>query len=313
MCRRVRRQGVCARGCRACRGGGRHAASQNRCRANTCACRLLNPLSSCIRPPSPLPDAGVHRLLHSPAWLCSTQGAPGRGGRGVAQGRDARHACAALHARVWMLPLACLPACLLASCPPPHPPHPCFPTRPPTHPAPTPPPPTQIPSLTEGGTLWFTDLTIADPTYALPALAGLSFLATIELGAADGMEGQPEATRKRMKAVMRVVALAVPFLSTTLPASVFMYWTGEGGQHASSRLVGTTHSCMHCMGEGRAGGFRGGRGASVQSRRRHGGQWTAVGAALAACASRRRSTRCASSRPALPPQLPTFFRLFRLH
>ncbi|PSC71648.1 mitochondrial inner membrane OXA1 [Micractinium conductrix] len=85
----------------------------------------------------------------------------------------------------------------------------------------------KIPSLTEGGTLWFTDLTIADPTYALPALAGLSFLATIELGAADGMEGQPEATRKRMKAVMRVVALAVPFLSTTLPASVFMYWTAS--------------------------------------------------------------------------------------
>lgn len=31
---------------------------------------------------------------------------------------------------------------------------------------------------------------VADPTYMLPALAGLSFLATVELGAADGMEGQ---------------------------------------------------------------------------------------------------------------------------
>lgn len=48
----------------------------------------------------------------------------------------------------------------------------------------------QIPSLTEGGALWFTDLTAADPYFLLPALAGLSFLATIELGAADGMEGQ---------------------------------------------------------------------------------------------------------------------------
>ena len=48
----------------------------------------------------------------------------------------------------------------------------------------------QVPSLTEGGALWFTDLTVADPTYMLPALAGLSFLLTIELGAADGMQGQ---------------------------------------------------------------------------------------------------------------------------
>ncbi len=37
---------------------------------------------------------------------------------------------------------------------------------------------------------------------------------------------QPEATRKKMKNAMRVVALAVPLLSTSLPASVFMYWTG---------------------------------------------------------------------------------------
>ena len=115
--------------------------------------------------------------------------------------------------------------------------------------------PLQLPSLAEGGALWFTDLTVrpqqaqqapcwaahpaiacfgcrqackdagppalpcppgflhlllaivpldvhlialhrsvslqvADPTYMLPALAGLSFLATVELGAADGMEGQ---------------------------------------------------------------------------------------------------------------------------
>lgn len=32
-----------------------------------------------------------------------------------------------------------------------------------------------------------------------------------------------------MKNAMRVVALAVPLVSTSLPASVFMYWTGELG------------------------------------------------------------------------------------
>ena len=56
----------------------------------------------------------------------------------------------------------------------------------------------QLPSLAEGGTLWFTDLTVADPSYALPILAGLSFLATIELGAADGMQGQVGARQGRV-------------------------------------------------------------------------------------------------------------------
>jgi hypothetical protein len=47
-----------------------------------------------------------------------------------------------------------------------------------------------VPSLTEGGALWFTDLTLPDPHYVLPVLASLTFLATVELGAADGMDGQ---------------------------------------------------------------------------------------------------------------------------
>ncbi|KAL4420074.1 hypothetical protein ABPG77_004339 [Micractinium sp. CCAP 211/92] len=85
----------------------------------------------------------------------------------------------------------------------------------------------KIPSLTEGGALWFTDLTAADPYFLLPALAGISFLATIELGAADGMEGQPEETKQKMKNVMRFVALIVPVVSYSLPASVFMYWTAS--------------------------------------------------------------------------------------
>lgn len=30
-----------------------------------------------------------------------------------------------------------------------------------------------------------------------------------------------------MKNAMRVVAVAIPLMSTALPGSVFMYWTGE--------------------------------------------------------------------------------------
>lgn len=46
----------------------------------------------------------------------------------------------------------------------------------------------QIPSMTVGGALWFTDLTIADPYYLLPITASAIFLLTVELGAADGMQ-----------------------------------------------------------------------------------------------------------------------------
>lgn len=46
----------------------------------------------------------------------------------------------------------------------------------------------QVPSLTVGGALWFTDLTIADPYYLLPIAASAIFLLTVELGAVDGMQ-----------------------------------------------------------------------------------------------------------------------------
>ena len=46
----------------------------------------------------------------------------------------------------------------------------------------------QVPSMTVGGALWFTDLTVADPYYLLPIAASGVFLLTVELGAADGMQ-----------------------------------------------------------------------------------------------------------------------------
>ena len=48
----------------------------------------------------------------------------------------------------------------------------------------------QVPSMTVGGALWFTDLTVADPYYLLPITASALFLLTVELGAADGMQAR---------------------------------------------------------------------------------------------------------------------------
>lgn len=68
-----------------------------------------------------------------------------------------------------------------------------------------------------GGALWFTDLTIADPYYALPVITGLTFLLTVELGAADGMQGQPPEQMAKMKNFMRIFAVALVPLSASLP------------------------------------------------------------------------------------------------
>ena len=76
----------------------------------------------------------------------------------------------------------------------------------------------QVPSMTDGGALWFADLTVADPTYALPVLTSLTFLATVELGAADGMQGQSADMLKNMKNFMRGLAVVMVPFSASLPA-----------------------------------------------------------------------------------------------
>lgn len=81
-----------------------------------------------------------------------------------------------------------------------------------------------VPSLARGGTAWFQDLTIADPTYGLPLLSAGIFLLTVELNAADGMQGQDPATMRKMKNFMRFLAVALVPLTASMPAGVFVYW-----------------------------------------------------------------------------------------
>lgn len=85
----------------------------------------------------------------------------------------------------------------------------------------------KVPSMTEGGMLWFNDLTVADPTYALPVISAGTFLLMVELNAADGMEGQTDKMRKRFKNIMRGVAVLIVPFTLDLPAAVFMYWSAS--------------------------------------------------------------------------------------
>ena len=45
-----------------------------------------------------------------------------------------------------------------------------------------------VESFQTGGAYWFTDLTTADPTYILPALTALTFMASIEVEKGQGKE-----------------------------------------------------------------------------------------------------------------------------
>ena len=79
-----------------------------------------------------------------------------------------------------------------------------------------------LPGFTSGGTAWFVDLSAADPTYVSPVVSALTFLATVELGGADGMQGNPAA--RNVKLGMRALAVAMVPLTAGLPQGVFVYW-----------------------------------------------------------------------------------------
>lgn len=75
------------------------------------------------------------------------------------------------------------------------------------------------PSMTSGGAAWFTDLSVSDPTLALPIISAASMLAMMELGGDTGMKMTPG-----MKTGFRVVAAMTVPMTYWFPAGVFCYW-----------------------------------------------------------------------------------------
>ena len=74
-----------------------------------------------------------------------------------------------------------------------------------------------------GGLLWFTDLTIPDPTYILPLICGFSFLATIETGKEMMVDSNPTSGPMMVNAFRAMAFVAVPVM-TTFPAAMLCYW-----------------------------------------------------------------------------------------
>lgn len=80
----------------------------------------------------------------------------------------------------------------------------------------------RVESFKDGGFLWFTDLSTPDSTYILPAVTCLGVLLTVELNAAEGMEGNPLADK--MKKFMRIFAAVLFPLSMSFEKALFCYW-----------------------------------------------------------------------------------------
>ena len=73
------------------------------------------------------------------------------------------------------------------------------------------------PEATSGGALWFPDLSAPDPTFVLPVLSALSWLATIEMAAGEHFPLKPW-----ILSATRLGAIAFIPVTMTLPAVSFL-------------------------------------------------------------------------------------------
>ena len=86
-----------------------------------------------------------------------------------------------------------------------------------------------VPDMDTGGMLWFENLAIADPTYALPLIAIGSSYSALEFGFSNPSDritdpnkgGRLQVTMKDIFQTLLIVS--VPFV-TQLPAGIFAYW-----------------------------------------------------------------------------------------
>lgn len=76
-----------------------------------------------------------------------------------------------------------------------------------------------VESLKHGGYLWFTDLTLQDPYYALPFIASCTMFLSIELGSEGVKHSQP-----MVKNLLRAMPFVLLPVSASFPTGLFMYW-----------------------------------------------------------------------------------------
>src|ERR687897_1578671 len=74
----------------------------------------------------------------------------------------------------------------------------------------------QYPSFTDGGILWFQDLSHADPTYLLPIISAVTMLAATEINAKN--------IDPQQRWLMRLLSIGFTIFLLNFPAGLFVYW-----------------------------------------------------------------------------------------
>src|ERR687898_645036 len=74
----------------------------------------------------------------------------------------------------------------------------------------------QYPSFTDGGILWFQDLSHADPTYLLPIISAVTMLAATEITSKN--------VDPQQRWLMRLLPIGFTIFLLNFPAGLFMYW-----------------------------------------------------------------------------------------
>ena len=91
--------------------------------------------------------------------------------------------------------------------------------------------------MAEGGALWFSDLTQADPYYVLPTLCGGTFFAMVQLGDAGQAGGKLDAQQQNMRLAMKGVSLLMVPMTASFESGIFVYWI-------SSNMLSITQTVM---------------------------------------------------------------------
>jgi YidC/Oxa1 family membrane protein insertase len=74
----------------------------------------------------------------------------------------------------------------------------------------------QYPSFTDGGILWFQDLSHADPTYLLPIISAVTMLAATEITSKN--------VDPQQRWLMRLLPIGFTVFLLSFPAGLFVYW-----------------------------------------------------------------------------------------
>ena len=74
----------------------------------------------------------------------------------------------------------------------------------------------QYPSFTDGGILWFQDLSHADPTYLLPIISAVTMLAATEITSKN--------VDPQQRWLMRLLPIGFTAFLLNFPAGLFVYW-----------------------------------------------------------------------------------------